>query len=93
MARMSFTDALGLVDDDLPDGAYFAMAYDMAGLEYGNGFGDLSVNNMPLTGRGSGKKHRPHVCEYCRKPFRTDRALGDHRRDVHAKRMAREGRT
>lgn len=39
--RMSFRDAMALVDDDLPDGAFFAMAHEMAGLEYGDGFAEL----------------------------------------------------
>lgn len=38
---MPFRDAMDLVDDDLPDGAYWAMAHEMAGLEYGDGFDEL----------------------------------------------------
>lgn len=41
--RMSFEDAMGLVDDDLPDGAFFALAHEIAGLEYGDGFDELAV--------------------------------------------------
>lgn len=39
--KMSFKDAMDLVDDDLPDGAFFAMAHEIAGLEYGDGFDEL----------------------------------------------------
>lgn len=40
--KMSFKDACALCDDlDLPDGAYWAMAHEMAGLEYGDGFDEL----------------------------------------------------
>lgn len=39
--RMSFKEACDLVDDDLPDGAYWAMAHEMAGLDYGDGFDEL----------------------------------------------------
>lgn len=38
---MSFKEAMDLVDDDLPDGAYWAMCHEMAGLEYGDGFDEL----------------------------------------------------
>lgn len=40
--RMSFRDAMDLVPDDLPDGAFFAMAHEIAGLEYGEGFAELA---------------------------------------------------
>lgn len=39
--KLSFREALALVPDDLPDGAYFAMAHEMADLEYGDGFSEL----------------------------------------------------
>lgn len=40
--RMPFKDAMALVDDNLPDGAYWAMAHEMAGLDYGDGFDELA---------------------------------------------------
>lgn len=39
--RMPIRDAMELVDDDLPDGAYWAMVHEMAGLDYGDGFDEL----------------------------------------------------
>lgn len=39
--NLTFEQALELADDDLPDGAYFAMAHDLAGLDYGDGFDQL----------------------------------------------------
>jgi hypothetical protein len=39
--RMSMRDAMEIVDDDLPDGAYWAMCHEVAGLEYGDGFDEL----------------------------------------------------
>jgi hypothetical protein len=39
---MPFRDAMDLVDDDLPDGAFFALAHDIAGLEYGEGFDEVA---------------------------------------------------
>ena len=40
--KMPFRDAMALVPDDLPDGAYWAMAHEMAGLDYGDGFDELT---------------------------------------------------
>lgn len=40
--RMPFKEAMALTPDDLPDGAYWAMAHEIAGLEYGEGFDELS---------------------------------------------------
>mgnify|MGYP000896332263 CR=1 FL=1 len=40
--RPSFREAMEMADAmDLPDGAYWAMAHDLAGLEYGDGFDQL----------------------------------------------------
>ncbi len=39
-------DAMELVDDDLSDGAYWAMVHEMAGLEYGDGFDELEENDQ-----------------------------------------------
>lgn len=38
---MTFKEAMELVPDDLPDGAFWAMAHEIAGLEYGEGFAEL----------------------------------------------------
>lgn len=46
---MPFKDALELVDDDLPDGAYWAIAYEIAGLEYGDGFEELGPEDETST--------------------------------------------
>lgn len=45
--RMSFQAAMDMVPDDLPDGAYFAMAHEIAGLEYGDGFAELAGDDRP----------------------------------------------
>jgi hypothetical protein len=42
---MRFKDAMDLVDDDMPDGAFFALAHEIAGLEYGEGFDELAQEN------------------------------------------------
>lgn len=33
--RMKIRDAMDLVDDDMPDGAYWAMISEMSGVDYG----------------------------------------------------------
>ena len=43
---MPFRDAMALVPDDLPDGAYWAMAHEIAGLEYGDGFAELGDDEL-----------------------------------------------
>lgn len=45
---LSFRDALDLVPDDMPDGAAFALAHEMAGLEYGDGFDELLPKRDPV---------------------------------------------
>lgn len=56
--KMSFEDAMDLVPDDLPDGAFFAMAHEMAGLEYGAGFDEIDptkpkkLKRKPITPQG-----------------------------------------
>jgi hypothetical protein len=40
--RPSFREAMDMAEAmDLPDGAFWAMAHDLAGLEYGDGFDQL----------------------------------------------------
>jgi hypothetical protein len=80
--KMSFRDAVDLVPDDLPDGAFWAMAHEMAGLDYGDGFGELAVDDEPLAPL---HERKPHQCPLkgCRKRFSTPEALAQHRRDKH----------
>lgn len=37
-------DAMAFVPDDLPDGAFWAMAHEFAGLDYGDGFSSAGMN-------------------------------------------------
>ena len=46
MGKMSFRDAMGLVPDDLSDGAFWAMAHEIAGLDYGDGFDELAEEEL-----------------------------------------------
>jgi hypothetical protein len=53
---MPFRDACDLVPDDMPDGAYFAMAHEIAGLDYGDGFAELAEE---ATGRHAPRRDPP----------------------------------
>lgn len=68
--KMPFAQAMSLVPDDLPDGAYWAMAHEIAGIEYGDGFDELD----PL---------KPYMCGHCGKDFYTDEACGQHMAAKH----------
>ena len=39
--KMHIKDAMSLVDDDMPDGAYWAMVHEMAGAEYGEAWDEV----------------------------------------------------
>jgi len=85
--RMPFRDAIALVPDDLPDGAYWAMAHEIAGLDYGDGFDELGDDN-PFDGRLSG-----HECFVCHRVFDSPRALQQHvEAKAHTRRAAREAK-
>lgn len=80
--RMSFRDACDLVPDDLPDGAYFALAHEMAGLDYGDGFAELADDMEFDQPERSPKELR---CDLCGKRVRTSYDMFQHRRDKHGK--------
>lgn len=93
MSRMSFKDAMELVDDDLPDGAYWAMAHEIAGLEYGDGFTELLDYDgiITETERRLAVHDRTIHCPFgCGKKFRNETARDQHVRDKHAKRLAKD---
>lgn len=77
---MPFREAMELVDDDLPDGAFFALAHEIAGLEYGEGFYEL-VDDEPAPSTTYKPRHLP--CAKCGKKFRTEEAVSQHVRDAH----------
>ena len=86
MSRLSFREACDLVPDDLPDGAYWAMAHEMAGLEYGDGFAELLDDQFVDEARkakNATKAAKPHKCRVCGKRFRTKAAKSQHGRDAH----------
>lgn len=73
---MPFKDAMALVNDDLPDGAYWAMAHEFAGLEYGDGFDELIDD--PDWKEVPQKVVRHCRCIVCHRRFHTDDALKSH---------------
>lgn len=88
--RIPFRVALDLTPDDLPDGAYFAMAHEIAGLEYGAGFDELWNEDETAT------QHDLRVngfnCSECRKRFRLIGSFNQHNAMKHGGRAtARKG--
>ena len=55
--RMAFKDAIALVPDDLSDGAFWALAHELAGLDYGDGFDEISP---PDSQQGKRSMRRGH---------------------------------
>ncbi len=68
---MSFRDAVALVPDNLPDGAFWAMAHEFAGLEYGDGFAELDAIGENI------------YCKKCHKTFGSSGALANHNKVKH----------
>ena len=86
--RMPFEDALALTPDDLPDGAYWALAHEIAGLEYGDGFDEIAPddteNGKP---KDCARKHKSY-CE-CGRGFWGRARLRQHRKDAHGQEKPR----
>lgn len=76
--RMSFRDACALVDDDMPDGAYFAMAHEIAGLEYGDGFEELLDEGQRHETLFEVQLRKPFKCLCCHRRFASKQALEQH---------------
>lgn len=87
--RMSLADACSFVDDDLPDGAYWSIAHEIAGAEYGDAWDELptSPDHDPRTVER--RISKPHACRWCPKRFKTEDALNQHARDSHPKAFKR----
>lgn len=56
--RMSMREAMDFVDDDMPDGAYWALAHEIAGLDYGDGFDELIEDALPPDPKPRKKRKR-----------------------------------
>jgi hypothetical protein len=68
--RMSFRDAMDMVPNDLPDGAFFAMAREIAGMDYGDGFSELAEDHF-------------RKCEQCGKVCSGAQGLLQHQKAKH----------
>lgn len=79
--RMSFQDAMDMTPDDLPDGAFFAMAHEIAGLEYGEGFDELISDAEPETFHRV-LSRKSFKCKPCGKRFKTQADMDAHLRDT-----------
>jgi hypothetical protein len=78
---MSLKDACEFVPDDLPDGAYWAMAHELAGADYGDVWGELDGTPTKLKEpRGEPKGSK---CNVCNKPFKTKQSMRQHRAAAH----------
>jgi hypothetical protein len=75
--NLSLRDATEFVPDDLPDGAYWAMAHDISGAEYGEVWDELAPADLPS------KKINNHVCPVCKKGFERDGRMRQHKADAH----------
>ena len=70
---MTLQDACALVDDNLSDGAYWAMAHELAGAEYGEVWHELD---------GYPKSASKVKCDICGKKVKSA-GINDHKRDAH----------
>ena len=68
--KMSLQDACDLVPDDLPDGAYWAMAHEISGADYGEAWDELesSLTYNPFKKKVK-NKDRTLQCPQCSKKF------------------------
>lgn len=83
--RMSMRDAMDLVPDDMPDGAYWALVHEFAGVDYGDGFEEV-VATIPLDApkkkvwkcdaierrptTNAAQSHKRYICKTCGKRFK-----------------------
>lgn len=83
--KMRFEDAMEIAEGmDLPDGAFWAMAHEIAGLEYGDGFDELfSDDREPHPQPQTPAKPKIYACSECKRKFTTKGGRKQHRRDRH----------
>ena len=75
--KMRFSDAMMIADDDMPDGAYFAMCEELSGMDVASGVDEmLQEPNTSLAHRT-----RPHRCPKCDRGFTSEPGMQQHRRD------------
>lgn len=76
---MSLQDACDLVPDDLPDGAYWAMAHELAGADYGEVWDELvsSPTHKPFK-PNTPKAIKKLSCPQCKRLFGNESMLKQH---------------
>jgi hypothetical protein len=83
MARtMSLQDACELVDDDLPDGAYWAIVHDIAGAEYGDAWDELDSSPVHKQ-KHSPKQFNKVQCRICKRWMNGEQGLAAHHKAKH----------
>jgi len=75
MRKMPLKEALEFVSDDLPDGAYWAMAHEIAGADYGEVWHELDELKP--------KKIKNHKCPDCNKWFEKNAYMRQHKAAAH----------
>ena len=96
MSGFSFEEAMDLAESmGLPDGAFWAMSHELAGLDYGEGFprfdAPKKVKSKTRRQQKTALMLRPRIdgkpfrCGSCGKDFATKGAKKRHRKDVHPK--------
>jgi hypothetical protein len=79
--KMSLHDACKLVPDDLSDGAYWAMAHEIAGAEFGDAWEELPSHPAHKPFRQPSIKQ--FKCRHCGKHFVSQDAADQHASDKH----------
>jgi hypothetical protein len=73
---MSLQEAMEFVPDDLPDGAFWAMAHEIAGAEYGDCWDELKQPKAYIP--STKKEDRVIECTQCHRKFATRETLRQH---------------
>ena len=73
---MSLQEACDLVPDDLPDGAYWAMAHELAGAEIGDAWDELT--SSPTHKPFKPKEEKTINCPQCKRLFSSKETLMQH---------------
>jgi hypothetical protein len=68
--KMTLQTACEIVPDDLPDGAYWAMAHEISGAEYGEAWDEL--DSFPLD------EFEKHKCPQCNRTFKGINQVNQH---------------
>lgn len=72
--RIDPQTAMSIIDDDMPDGAYFAMLEDLTG---------MCAADAVMHAERQRKLDKPFQCDQCNKRCATEWSLNAHKRDKH----------